>query len=413
MDQQVVVVGAGHAGVQVATSLRDRGWSGSIRLVGTEPYAPCERPPLSKALLGAEDDYLVPLRSPDHYRSRGIDLLTGVDVTRLDRARRQLHTAGGDTLHYDHLVLATGAVPRRVPVPGCDLDGVHVLRSADHARALRAALLACRRLVVVGAGFIGLEVAAAAAAGGIDVRVVEMAERVMQRSVSAEMSAYFERHHRRTGVALHLGRRLVEITGARGRVTGVVTSAGEDLPADVVLVGAGVTPACDLARDAGLAVTDGVVVDEQLVTNDPAVSAVGDCAAFPGPDGCLVRLESVQNAADQARHVAARLTGDPSPYRAVPWFWSVQGERKLQIAGLGSGVDATVERGDPDGRYAVFGFRAGTLVTVESVDDPASHIWGRKLLESGATLDAGRFAATGFDFRAAAREAVAAGVGAP
>lgn len=405
---RVVVVGAGHGGVQLAASLRDHRFPGPVTLVDSETRLPYERPPLSKHFMDGPELQTPVLRSPEYFRTHDIELRSGVSVAGIDRAGRRIHTSDGSALPYDHLVLATGAAPRRPPVRGIDLAGVHVLRSADDARALRASLSTGGELAVVGGGFIGLEVAAAAARRGIAVTVVEMAGRVMERSVSPEVSACFERHHRETGVAVRLAQEVRSIDGRDGHVVGLTTADGSFVPARTVLVGAGVAPRSELAVEAGLEVAGGIVVDEQLSTADPRISAIGDCAVFPGPSGALIRLESIQNASDQARAVAARIAGAAgAAYAAVPWFWSVQGSRKLQIVGLGTGVQDRVTRGDPTGRYSVFGFRDDVLVTVESVNDPTSYILGRKLLESRTTLRRDGLGGPDVDFKSAARSAMA------
>lgn len=412
----VVAVGTGQAGFQVAASLREGGFEGRVVLVGEEPHLPYQRPPLSKAYLtGKADAALVRLRPEHFYAEHRIELRAGARAVGLDRAGREVVLASGERLPFDHLVLATGARNRALPVPGAGLEGVVQLRSLAEAEALRRRLDGARRAVVVGAGFIGLEFAAVAAERGLDVTVVEAAGRVMARTVSAPVSAFVQAAHEARGVRFAFGAAVVEVLGAGGRVAGVATADGRHLPADLVLVGIGVLPNTELAAEAGLAVADGIVVDERLLTCDPAISAIGDCAAFPfrHAGGGLVRLESVQNAADQARCVAARLLGRPAPYASLPWFWSEQGVLRLQIAGLAAPHDRVVLRGGPaEGGFSAFCFRAGTLAGVESVNRPLDHVLARKLLAAGGDLTPEQAARPGFDLKAhATAPRVPAGAG--
>jgi 3-phenylpropionate/trans-cinnamate dioxygenase ferredoxin reductase subunit len=285
-------------------------------------------------------------------------------------------------------VLATGARPRIPAVPGADLQGILPLRSRADADALLALLPQARRLVVVGGGFIGLEVAVIGNAMGLDVQVIEFAERVLKRCVSAEVAAFLADAQAKRGVRIRFETGVTGFTGSEGRVTGVQTSRGERFEADLVVVGVGVEPNVELARAAGLPVQDGIVVDAHLLTDDPAISAIGDCARYPTAWCAVpVRLESVQNAVDQARCVAARLAGKPEPYAKVPWFWSDQGDNRLQIAGVSEAGDSAVLRGDPaSGKFSVFRFRAGRLAAVESINSAADHMAARKLLAAAAPI---------------------------
>jgi 3-phenylpropionate/trans-cinnamate dioxygenase ferredoxin reductase subunit len=403
----VLVLGTGQAGFQVAASLREEKFDGRVVLVGDEPGPPYQRPPLSKAYLtGKADADAVRLRPDRFFAEHRLELRAGERAARIDRAGRRVVLASGDALPYDHLVLALGARNRALPVPGADLDGVVQLRTLGDAEGLRRRLDAAREAVVVGAGFIGLEFAAVAAARGVPVTVVEAADRPMARSLSAAMSAFFRGAHERQGVRFVFGATVVRVLGdGGGRAAGVETADGRRFPADLVLVGIGVVPNAELAAEAGLAVADGVVVDERLATSDPAVSAIGDCARHPcrfaaagaGP----VRIESVQNAVDQARCVAARIAGRAAPYGAVPWFWSDQGALKLQIAGLAAPHERAVARGDPArGAFSVFCFRGGRLAGVESVNRPLDHVLARKLLANGTDLAPEQAADPGFDLKA-------------
>ncbi len=407
-----MVAGAGLAGYQVGAALRELGFAGRVTLVGDEAHRPYHRPPLSKAFLfGDTDGARLNLRPDSFYADKSIGLLVGRTALAIDRERHTLTLDDGATLEYGHLVLALGARNRPLAVPGVDLGGVHYLRTLDDARALRGSLAGAHRLVVVGAGFIGLEVAASAAKKGIAVTVLEVAGRPMARAISATLSAVFAREHAKAGIEFRFATAVTRIVGEDGVVRGVETAAGERIPGDVVVIGIGVVPNEELAADAGLAVANGIIVDAQLVSSDPDVSAVGDCAAHANvyADGAIVRLESVQNATDQARAVAARLVGRPVPYAAVPWFWSDQGELKLQIAGLTAGHDRTVVRGDPAGTScSVFCFRGEELLGVETVNRPADHMVGRKLLAQRAALTPAQAADEGVDLKTHLVPAVAA-----
>ncbi|WP_407520103.1 NAD(P)/FAD-dependent oxidoreductase [Methylobacterium oryzisoli] len=400
----IVIVGAGQGGFQVAASLREGGYEGSILLLGDEPAPPYQRPPLSKAYLtGKTDAAGLQLRPESFYADHRIAVRTGAPVVAIDRGARQVRLADGEAIGYDHLVLATGSRNRPLPVPGTDLAGVRQLRTLAEADAIRARLSEIRRVAVVGAGFIGLEFAAVAAARSIAVTVLEATDRPMARALSRPMSAFFRAAHEAAGITFAFGAGVVRIHGEDGRATGVETADGAIVPADLVLVGIGVVPNAELAAAAGLAVENGVVVDAQLLTADPAISAIGDCAAYPSPfaDGAPTRIEAVQNAVDHARCVAARLNGRPAAYGAVPWFWSDQGPLKLQIAGLAVPHDETVTRGDPgSGAFSVFCYRGGHLTGVESVNKPADHMVARRLLAGRIPLAPREAADPAFDLKA-------------
>lgn len=402
----VLVIGAGQAGYQVAASLREKGFQGRIRLIGDEPGLPYQRPPLSKAyLLGKSDRTALNLRSDGFFKQFDIELVSEQRVLQIDRERALIHLADNEAVAYGHLVLATGTRNRALPIPGADLDGVLQLRSAADADALRLRLPGLKKLVIVGAGFIGLEVAAVATSLGIAVTVLEFSSRPMARTLSRPMSDFFLAAHEKAGVRLGFNAAVTGISGSNGRATSVETANGDSFPADLVLVCVGVVPNDELAAAAGLAVDNGIVVDEHLLTADPAISAIGDCAAYPQPfaGGARSRLESVQNAIDQGRCVADRLTGKPRPYGAVPWFWSDQGPLKLQIAGIQLPHDLSVVRGDPSSSaFSVFCFRDGKLAGVESVNKPADHMVARRLLGAAAALTPAEAADTHFDLKALA-----------
>ncbi|MDV6286674.1 NAD(P)/FAD-dependent oxidoreductase [Rhodococcus jostii] len=389
-NANVVIVGAGHAGVQTAASLREMGHDGRILLIGDEPDRPYHRPPLSKSFIASPDADLDPLRSEEFFANNDIDLRLGVRARNLDPSTQRLDLDSGEKVHFDHLILALGSRNRTVPIEGAALDGVAGLRTAQDARSVRERLGNAQHVVVIGGGFIGMEFAAAAAAMGRTVTIFEAAPRTMARAVSPDTSAYLEGTHTAEGVSIQSGATVARIEGLGGAVSAVITGDDRHIPADLVLVGVGALPNTALAESAGIATgaqgSDGILVDDHLRTNHTAISAIGDCARFPaGPT--FRRLESVQNAVDQARCVAARITGSPEPYQRVPWFWSHQGKVKLQIAGLAAGVDRSVVRGDlSSGRFSIFGYRGADLVTVESINKPGDHMAARRILESRGSL---------------------------
>jgi 3-phenylpropionate/trans-cinnamate dioxygenase ferredoxin reductase component len=400
----VVIIGAGHAGVQAAASLREEGFQDDVVLLSDEHDLPYQRPPLSKAFLkGDMDIHGLPLRAEAFFRDHRIDLRRGVGAIRIDRSSRRVETSDGAAIGYRHLILATGARQRRLDVPGVALPGVFALRSIADATALRERVGAGRKLVIIGAGFIGLEIAATATSLGAEVTVVEIA-RPMGRAVSQIMSDFFLKSHLAFGARMRLGLGVEAIKGVE-KAEAVALTNGEVLPADLVVVAVGVTAEDALARASGLECANGVVVDEFLRTSDPAISAIGDCADFPHAAlGFRTRLESVQNAVDQGRCVAARLAGKPAPYDELAWFWSDQGDLKLMIAGLPHGVDAWVVRGDPATRaFSTFGFRAGKLAVVESVNRAGDHAAAKRIIGTAKTLTPQEAADPAFDLRALAK----------
>lgn len=404
----IVVAGAGQAGFQLAASLREGGFKDPITLVGDETVLPYQRPPLSKAYLsGKTDKEGLFLRPHGFFAEHAITHRPGLRAVAIDRAARRLQLSDGASLPFDHLVLATGARNRPLPAPGAALKGVRQLRGLADADALKATIGTARAIVVVGAGFIGLEFAAVAAARGLPVTVIEAAERPMARAISSEMGRFFRSAHEAMGVRFAFEATVTAILGRDGHAAGVALADGRELAADLVLVGIGVLPNRELAAEAGLPSEGGVEVDAFLSTPDAAISAIGDCARFPTPfahgltpDG-TVRIESVQNAIDQGRCLAARLTGKPAAYGALPWFWSDQGPHKLQIAGLSGPGDASVIRGSGDA-FSVFRFREGCLSAVESVDRAGDHMIARRLLAAGMPLTPDQAADPGFDLKALA-----------
>lgn len=407
MDGPVIIVGAGHAGYQVAASLRQTGFAARICLINDEAHLPYQRPPLSKAYIkGSAGPESLTFRPEKFYQDQRIELIAGRAVS-IDRSERKVLLASGETLAYGHLVLATGARNRLLDLPNANLPDVKYLRILDESEALRAIIPSKTRVVVIGAGFIGLEFAATARIKGLEVDVLELAPRVMARAVTAEVSEYFQARHREAGIRIHLGVQAtsIEAQGGKdtGNVTGVSLSDGRHLPADLVVVGVGVLPNIELAAEAGLPVAAGIIVDEYLSTADPNISAIGDCALFASPRfGGSLRLESVQNATDHARCLAARLTGDRKPYDGHPWFWSDQGDDKLQIAGLTTGYDRVVLRGDPAKKaFSAFCYKGDKLLGIESINRAGDHMFGRRLQGMNRSITPEQAADESFDLKSA------------
>ena len=402
----IVIVGAGQAGLQVAVSLREAGFAEPVTLLGDEGL-PYQRPPLSKAYLAGKTDAMgLSLRPASYFAEHGIAHRAHVTATAIVRETRHLHLSDGTDLAYDHLVLATGARNRALAVPGADLAGVHQLRALADADALKAALNGARAIAIVGAGFIGLEFAGICAGRGIPVTVIEAAERPMARAVSADTADFFTRAHTDAGIRFAFGSGVRAIEGDAGRAAAVRLGDGSVVAADLILIGIGVVANQELAEAAGLTVGDGIHTDAFLSTSDPTISALGDCARVPSrfAEGEAVRIESVQNAVDQGRCLAARLTGRPSAYAAVPWFWSDQGPHKLQIAGLTRSGDTSVVRPQSTG-LSVFRYRDGHLTAVETVDRPADHMAARRILGLGLPLSPQDAADPGHDLKALAKGA--------
>lgn len=399
--QQVVIIGAGHAGFQCAASLRQEGFGGDIVLVGDEGGLPYQRPPLSKAYLLAKataaDLQFRPGRFFDEQRVK----LVQARVESLDRAAQRILLQSGESIPYDHLVIATGSKPRKIPMEGAGLDGVLSLQTLGDADELRERMQSARRAVVVGAGFIGLEFAAVARALGLEVTVLDVAERALARAASVECARIVVDSHAQRGTRLLFRCGVSALEGNAGRIAAVHTADGQALRADMVVVGIGAQPRTQLAEQAGLAIDNGICVDEQLLSADPAISAIGDVAAFPDRvSGRRIRLESVQNATDQARSVAARLAGKTVSHRPVPWFWSDQGELKLQIAGLRAPDDEHVVLADPSSRACtVLCIRDDRLAAVETIDRAGEHMLARRLLAKGAGVSGAQARAPGFQLK--------------
>jgi 3-phenylpropionate/trans-cinnamate dioxygenase ferredoxin reductase subunit len=377
---EVVIVGAGQAAAQLVQSLRQGGYTGSIRMIGDEPYAPYQRPPLSKKFLTerppAETLYF---RAEKFWSDQGVTVDFGVAVASIDRATKRIALHDGRIVDYGTLIIATGTRARPLPVPGADLPGVFSLRQIDDVRRLRGPLDNARNIVIVGGGYIGLEVAAVARGEGREVTVLEAEDRVMKRVTSPVISTFMQDFHAGRGVVIRLGARMAAIEGD-GKVTHVRLADGAALPADLVLLAVGAKPNDDIAGAAGLGCQDGVVVDEHGRTSDPDIYAAGDCTKFPSKRyGRRLRLECVQNAIDQAKAVAAAMLGKPQLYDPVPWFWSDQYELKLQMAGLSDGYDDARTVGDvAAARFSVEYRKGGKLIAVDAVNDGRAYMSGRK-----------------------------------
>ncbi len=389
--ERIIVVGAGQAGVQAVASLRGEGYRGEVVLAGEEAYPPYQRPPLSKAYLAGKFDRERLFLKPESFFAESCELHVSLGVAAIDRRAKRVRFTNDTTLPYNKLLIATGARPRHIDYPGKRLAGVHYLRGIDDVDALRPLLVQGARLTVIGGGYIGLEVAAVAALQGVEVTVIEATDRVMSRTVSPIVSAVYENVHRGHGVRIRVGAKADGLEG-EGSVA-AVHAGGERIAADAVLIAVGVVPNSEPAQVAGLACDNGIVVDEFARTSDPDIFAAGDCTNFPYFAGGRVRLESVQNAVDQAKAAAAGLAGKPQAYREVPWFWSDQYDLKLQIAGLARDGDTSVLRGDEAARkFAVFHLREGKVVAVEAVNAAPEYIAGRRLIASGKQVNPERLA---------------------
>ena len=395
------MIGAGQAGSALAAKLRNLGHDGPLTLIGTETDPPYQRPPLSKAyLLGEMPRERLWLRPPSFYAEQGIALRTGVTATAIDRAARRVSLSDGTTLDYDRLALTTGARPRRLPAAvGGDLGGVFTVRTLADVDAMAPAMRPGARLLVVGGGYIGLEAAAVARKLGLEVTLIELAPRILARVACAETAAWFRALHLAHGVDLREAMGLDRLEGD-GRVCAAVLADGTRLPVDLVVVGIGVAPDTALAGAAGLDLDNGIAVDAQGRSSDPAIWAAGDCASFP-QDGGRIRLESVQNAIDQAENAAANMLGAAEPYRPQPWFWSDQYDVKLQIAGLNAGHDRIVVRpGARPGTVSHWYYRDGRLISVDAMNDPRAYMLGKRLIEAAISPDPAQVADPAADLKA-------------
>ncbi len=400
----IVIIGAGQAGVQTAEALRSSGYEGSITLLGDEADGPYHRPPLSKAwLAGDMEAAQLVMRAPEMLARKHIELRTSVTVTGIDRAAQRVLLADGTSLAYSGLLLATGSTPRRLPLPGGNAAGVLALRSKSDANAMAERMALCIEknlpVVVIGGGFIGLEVAATARKKGLAVTVLEAAPRLLGRVLAPKLSDWYAELHRSHGVNLVFDARIAALNvGADGAVTGVQMADGTVHPAGLVVVGIGVNANDQLALAAGLECDRGIVVDGCGRTSDPAIVAAGDCTARRLPDGSLLRLESVQNATEQGKSAAAALLGQDRPFTATPWFWSDQYDKKLQMAGLSTGADQWAVRGDMAANsFSVYHFKGEQLLAVDSVNAAKEHLQARKLLDAGVSPTLAQATDTGFD----------------
>jgi 3-phenylpropionate/trans-cinnamate dioxygenase ferredoxin reductase subunit len=385
MKNGVVIIGAGHAGVQAAASLREEGFDDRITLIGDENELPYHKPPLSKAFMKEANAKPQMLRAEAFYTNGHIDLMLGSSVESIDLTGRRLELSGGGHIAFDRAILATGSRPRTLALPGSDLAGVLSLRSVADARAIREASAGSDNVVVLGGGFIGLEIAATLAAGGRRVTVVEAQDRLLARAAAPVIAAHVRSRLEASGVRLLTNTTIERLEGRNGHVVAAATSSGERLPAGLVLIGVGVVPNSEIAEAAGIAVANGIRVDPQMRSSQPEILAIGDNASyrhwFSGAD---VRLESVQNATDQARLAARTITGHEDAYRSVPWFWSDIGDMKLQMVGLAAGGDRSVVVGEAaENRFSEFHYLGDRLICIESVNRPADHMLGRKMLAAG------------------------------
>ena len=396
MTERTVIAGAGHAAGQVVATLKQLKYSGQIVLVGDEVYLPYQRPPLSKKFLaGAMPAERLHFKPASFYDEPNIEIRLRTRITTIDRDNKSVHTEGGERISYDKLVLALGSRARRLRIDGADLAGVHYLRSIADVDDIRSELNHYRRTVIIGAGYIGLEVAAVMQQQGLDVTVVELADRVMSRVVSPEISDFYQIEHTNQGVKLRLSTSVSAFRGDK-RIGSVETTDGEQIPADFVVVGIGIVANTELAASAGLTVDNGIVVNDQCETSDPAVYAVGDCTAHPNAIyNRQLRLESVHNALEQAKTAAANICGKETHYSQVPWFWSDQYDLKLQIAGLSEGYDEIVIRGNPaDRSFACLYLKNGQLIATDAVNAPREFVQSKGLIASHAKIDPARLADT-------------------
>lgn len=390
MTQHFLIVGGGQAAAQAVQTLRQQNFAGAITLLADEPFVPYQRPPLSKKYLAGElPRERLFLRPASFYADKGVTLELGCRVAELEPAQRRVRLADGRVLGYDRLLLATGSGVRKLHVPGTGLPGVHYLRTIADVDAIAASLAPGMRLALVGAGYIGLEVAAVAAQRGLAVTVLETLDRVMARVVAPEVSAFYDAYHHARGVEIHYGAAVRAFHGAE-RVSAVEAADGRRFDCDVAIIAVGIQPNVALAQAAGLTCDNGIAVDEHARSDDPHIYAAGDCTSQPSAlVGRRVRLESVPNAIHQAKVAASGMLGAPTTYSEVPWFWSDQYDLKLQIAGLSLGYDEVAVRGEPGNRgFAVYYLAAGTVVAVDAVNSPHDFMYGKKLVAAHTRITA-------------------------
>ena len=388
LDERIIVIGAGHAAGAFADAVRKQGYEGEVTLIGEEAHSPYQRPPLSKAYLAGDmDAQRLSLRPDSFYEKKNINMMLSTKVSSIDVSAKSISTADGKTVSYNKLVIATGTRVRKLPVPGADLEGVHYIRTIDDVAAVHSKWQQAENIVIVGAGFIGLEVAAVAAKAGKKVTVLEGQDRVMPRVVAPVLSQFYADYHRQNGVNIIAGAGVVEISGT-DRAEAVVCADGGRHEADIVIVGIGVIANVELGEAAGLKVDNGIVVDDTCRTSHEDIYAIGECANHPDPRYGRLRLESVQNAQDQAKVAAAAICGDTIPYDVVPWFWSEQYDLKLQMVGISSGYDDIVMRGDmAEGKFSLLYYKQEQLIAIDSINNAADHMAGRRLLDEGISPD--------------------------
>ena len=390
----VVIIGAGHAAGQACASLRQEGWQGRIVLIGDENYLPYQRPPLSKKFLQGElDESRLFVRPEAFYAQQKIECFLNNRAVRIDHEKRQVETKDGELIDFDRLIIATGATPRKITVPGSDADGVCEVRTIRDSLNLRSRLSEHSKVVVIGAGYIGLEIAATARALGAAVTAIESAERVLSRVTSPDISEFFQGLHREKGVDIRLGESVAAFETHEGNLTGCRTTSGETIPATIAVIGVGVTPNVSLAESLGLRVDNGIVVDEYARTVDPHIYAIGDCSNHPNAiSGRRIRLESVPNAIEQAKTAAAAICGKDKPYEQTPWFWSDQYDVKLQTAGLCQGYDELSLRGDKKLRkFSASYLKDGVLIAIDAVNSPADFLPAKKLIAEKAKINRQKF----------------------
>jgi 3-phenylpropionate/trans-cinnamate dioxygenase ferredoxin reductase component len=396
-DSGVIIVGAGHGGAQAAIALRQNGYAGAIRMVGNEPEIPYERPPLSKEYLAQEKPFeRIQIRPAAFWDDKQVEMILGEEVVAVDPAAHSVTLASGTTLSYDQMIWATGGVPRQLSCSGGDLKGVHVVRTRADVDAIMAELDRVSRVAVIGGGYIGLEAAAVLRKLGKEVVLLEALPRVLARVAGEELSAFYEAEHRAHGVDLRTGVGVTALDG-EGSVSGVRLVDDSLVEADMVIVGIGIIPSVEPLIAAGAKGSNGVEVDAHCRTSLPDIYAIGDCAAHANgfADGATIRLESVQNANDQATIAAKAICGDVQDYAATPWFWSNQYDLKLQTVGLSTGYDRTVLRGDPATRsFSVIYLKSGQVRALDCVNMVKDYVQGRKLVEAHAVIDPVRLADT-------------------
>ena len=397
-----IIIGAGHAGGELAIALRNEGWEGRILLLGEEAHLPYHRPPLSKAYLaGSVEKGSLSIRPQMAYDKANVEFIGGVRVSRIDRANQRLELADGSQLAYDRLAIATGGRPRPLSVPNAAVAercaNFHYLRTLDDVEQIRAQLAPGKRLAIVGGGYIGLEVAASAIAQGLLVTVLEALPRVLQRVTAAELSAYYERKHREAGVDIRTGVQVADLEVTGDAVTAVLCADGSRLAADLVVVGIGLLANTELAAEAGLQVDNGILVDEHAQTSDPHIYAAGDCTNHPNTlRGRRLRLESVPNALEQSRVAAANMAGKAKTYASVPWFWSDQYELKLKMVGLAEGFERLVLRGDPaTDSFSAFYLKGDKVLAADTVNRPQDFIAAKRLVAEGIAVTAEQLADDG------------------